>query len=120
MTKIPLNNNIVQLEGGDSVVQVTWQKKNGDIVVRYLNVLSTFKIGDYNSWGWKVLNIKYHFKGKYYPYKEYYTLLDKIHKRELKVANMKLKMAYTYKSIYQVGFILFLFKYIVPMIKKVV
>ena len=118
MTKRLLDNNIVRLEGGDSVVQVTWQKKNGEIVERYLHLYSTFKIGECNAWGWRVINIKYYFKGKYYPYSEYYNLLNKIHKKEQNIALWRQKMASTYKSIYRLSFLLIFFRYFMEHIKN--
>lgn len=102
------------------MVQVTWQKKNGEIVERYLHLWSNFAIGEYNAWGWRVVNIKHLYKGKYYSSSEYDRIIDKNIKRDKKKALWRQKMCYTYKTLYHIGFIWILFRYLEPIIKKIV
>ena len=53
------------------MIQITYQKNNGSIIQRYRNTVLPYRIGDTTSMGWKVLNIEYQFKDKYYPELEY-------------------------------------------------
>lgn len=50
---------------------VTYQKRNGDILLRPRKSLLGLRIGDETSMGWKVLNIHYLYDGNYYTYNDY-------------------------------------------------
>lgn len=50
---------------------ITYQKANGDILLRPRKTIYNMKIGDTTSMGWKVLNIHYLYEGNYYTYLDY-------------------------------------------------
>ena len=58
-------------------MQITYQKENGYIFQRLRNTALPYKIGDTTSMGWKVLNIEYEYKSKYYSEYEYHSLIHK-------------------------------------------
>ena len=59
------------------MIQITYQKNNGSIIQRYRDTVLPYRIGDTTSMGWKVLNIEYQFKDKYYPELEYNKMIYK-------------------------------------------
>ena len=58
-------------------MQVTYQKRDGSIMQRLRSTTPPYRIGDSTSMGWKVLNIEYEYKGKYYSEFEYYKMIEK-------------------------------------------
>lgn len=50
---------------------ITYQKRNGDILLRPRKALYGMQVGDTTSMGWKVLNIHYQYEGNYYTYLDY-------------------------------------------------
>lgn len=68
------------------MTQITYQKRDGSIIKRYRNSILPYKIGDTTSMGWKVLNILYEYKDKYYPEYEYDKMLQE-RKRKLNKIN---------------------------------
>ena len=66
------------------VMQVTYQKRDGSIIQRLRNTLLPYKIGDTTSMGWKVLDIEYEYKNKYYSEHEYYSLIHSNMKKSIK------------------------------------
>lgn len=58
------------------MIQMTYKNKKGEIIRRTINTGSPYKIGDTNSFGWTVLDIKYLYKGKYYSKKDYDSIVD--------------------------------------------
>ena len=61
---------------------ITYQKKNGVIFNRIRNTYTSYRVGDITSMGWKILDIKYKYKDKYYNYDEYSKLIDKAFNKE--------------------------------------
>lgn len=59
------------------MMQITYQKDNGCIFQRYRSTTLPYKIGETTSMGWKVLNIEYEYKNKYYPEYKYNMLVQK-------------------------------------------
>ena len=60
------------LRGGRVVeYMITYQKSNGDILLRPRKTLYDLRVGDTTSMGWKVLNIHYCYEGNYYTYLDY-------------------------------------------------
>lgn len=59
------------------MMQITYQKENGYIFKRLRSTTLPYKIGDITSMGWKVLNIEYQYKNKYYPEYKYHLLIEK-------------------------------------------
>ena len=61
---------------------VTFQKNNGDIIVRPRMSAYELHIGDETSMGWKVLDIHYQFNdGNYYHEEDYYRKLRETKKQ---------------------------------------
>lgn len=50
---------------------ITYQKYNGDIILRPRTSIYNIKIGDTTAMGWKVLNIHYNYEGNFYTYLDY-------------------------------------------------
>lgn len=89
------------------MVQTIYQKKNGEIVDRITTFTSNYKIGEVNGNGWKVLDIKHKYKGKYYPVDQYYQLLTKSLEREKKKIILLNNIKYIYENINRIlGFII--------------
>ena len=64
---------------------VVYKKKDNSIVHRDLQYRPYYKIGDVNSYGWKVQEILCRYNGTLYPEAKYRQLRDKAHHRyELK------------------------------------
>ena len=59
------------------MMQITYQKQNGCIIHRLRNTMLPYKIGEMTSMGWKVLNIEYQYKNKFYPEYKYNMLIQK-------------------------------------------
>lgn len=59
------------------MIQMIYQKANGQIVKRVRNTMAPYKIGDKTSMGWEVLDILYLYNHKYYPKYEYDKLVNK-------------------------------------------
>ena len=81
------------------MVLTTYQKKNGTLVNKETYFSSEYKIGDINGFGWKVVAVKYFYKGKYYTYEEYDSLVNNDWKKGLKKNKAKQKFLYFYKNI---------------------
>lgn len=75
---------------------------------RLRNTMLPYKIGETTSMGWKVLNIEYEYKNKYYNYYEYNKLIHKSKQRYIKRKQLKeicLKQTITLLY-YLIGFII--------------
>ena len=67
---------------------ITYQKENGDILIRYRVTKYDLYIGKETSMGWKVLDIHYEYNGNYYHEEDYSRLLRKRkYKIKQKIAN---------------------------------
>lgn len=58
------------------MIQMTYKKKNGDIIRRTISTYSPYREGDINSYGWTVESIKHLYNGKWYSKHEYDRLVD--------------------------------------------
>lgn len=67
------------------MIKVTYQNKKGEIIEKYRQVYTTHTIGETTCWGWKVLDIKYSYNGKYYSMYDYDKIISKKIKREEKI-----------------------------------
>lgn len=81
---------------------ITFQKNNGDIIMRPRMSTYGLNIGDETSMGWKVLDIHYQFSdGNYYHEYDYYKKLDDIKKQKnsikKKIANYLVKATYDWR-----------------------
>lgn len=68
------------------MVQITYQKNDGCIFQRKRTTMLPYKVGDTTSMGWKVLNIEYLYKDKFYPLYKYNILVEN-DKQKLKRTN---------------------------------
>lgn len=59
---------------------ITYQKENGEILIRPRNSKYDLYIGKKTSMGWEVLDIHYEYNGNYYHEKDYYKQIDKTKK----------------------------------------
>lgn len=76
---------------------ITFQKKNGDIIMRPRLDKFGLKIGDVTSMGWKVIDIHYQYEdGNYYHELDYRYKLDEARKKrepiKRKIANQVLRI----------------------------
>ena len=58
------------------MMQITYQKSNGCIIQRQRNTTIPYKIGETTPMGWKVLNVEYEYKNKFYPEYKYNILVQ--------------------------------------------
>lgn len=70
-------------------MQITYQKNDGSIIQRERNTMLPYKIGETTSMGWKVLNIEYEYKNKFYSQYEYNVLLNKNKQKYIKKKQVK-------------------------------
>lgn len=56
---------------------ITYQKGNGDILIRKRKTLYNMRVGDTTSMGWTVINIHYNYEGNYYTYTDYCRMVRK-------------------------------------------
>lgn len=99
------------------MIQMTYQKSNGDIILREV-LYSRFKIGETTSMGWKVVDIKYKYKGKYYSRSEYDRLLDKEMKKDKQIMFIKRHLKQLFQELKDCMFLLVFFKMIVSYLSK--
>lgn len=71
------------------MVQITYQKRDGTIMQKLRKTTLPYEIGDITSMGWKVLNIEYEYRGKYYDYFDYSMIIHKNKKRIVKKREIK-------------------------------
>ena len=81
------------------MIQITYQKRDGSIMQRIRNTTLPYKIGEITSMGWKVLNIEYEYKNKYYTYYEYNKLIHKNKQRYMKKKHFKEQLLKNAKSL---------------------
>ena len=70
-------------------MQITYQKQNGYVFQRFRNTLPPYEIGETTSMGWKVLNIEYEYRNKYYSQYEYNRLLYKNKQKYIRQQQIK-------------------------------
>lgn len=88
----------MQLLRGGRVVgyMITYQKSNGEILLRPRKTLLGLRVGDETSMGWKVLNIHYLFEGNYYTYLDYCKV---VRGQELKKKRQKRFLKYLIRQL---------------------
>lgn len=79
-------------------MRITYQKRDGCIFQRYRDTSLPYKIGEETSMGWKVLNIEYEYKNKYYSEYEYNRLIYKNRQKYIKKRNTKEKLKEEFKT----------------------
>ena len=78
---------------------ITYQKSNGEILIR--PCISTYgkKIGDETSMGWKVLDIHYKHGDNYYCYEDFMRIFKNEFERELKENKRKKFIKFAIKKL---------------------
>ena len=78
---------------------ITYQKENGDIIIR--PCISTYgrRVGDNTSMGWKVLDIHYKHKDNYYCYDDFMRIFRHGFEKELKESKKKKLIKYVIKKL---------------------
>jgi len=81
---------------------ITFQKNNGDIIMRPRFGTYGLHIGDETSMGWKVLDIHYQFSdGNYYHEHDYYRKLEESKKQrepiKTKIARYLIRVTYDWR-----------------------
>ena len=89
-------------------MQITYQKRNGNIIQRFRETTLLYKIGDTTSMGWKVLNVEYEYNKKYYPEYQYRMLIRKKIQRYATINQIKEKSIIHIKTLlyYIIGIII--------------
>lgn len=98
------------------MLQITYQKNDGSIILKKRNTMLPYKIGEITSMGWKVLNIEYEYKNQYYPLHEYNMIIEKNKQifykkkatKELLIKEIK-TFAYCFSTIVIINFVKILF-----------
>lgn len=99
------------------MVEVTYKKKNGEIIKRYVNSELYYRVGYINSYGWECIDIKYCYKGIYYPRDIYNKLQERNYKISRFVYELKKKIFKSFEDIGRLFFLLILFRVIVSATK---
>ena len=94
------------------MVLVTYQKRNGEVFDRVMTTSPSYKIGATIPIGWKVLNIMYRYKGKYYNRYDYDKIIDARYRRDKKIHELKKVFPYYFKSFIVFGILMLIFKII--------
>lgn len=82
------------------MIQVTYLKRNGDEIRRTIEGYSPYRIGDINSYGWKVTDVKYKWKdNKYYTKSEYDRLVNRSIDKDRKISKYKRNIERVYKEL---------------------
>lgn len=81
------------------MIQMTYKKRDGEIIRRTISTYSPYRVGDVNSYGWTVQEIKYLYDGKWLPKREYDRMIDKHIAKDRKIMNFKRKISTIYKNL---------------------
>lgn len=73
---------------------ITYQKSNGEVFCRIRNTMPQCGIGKETSMGWKLIDVKYSFKGGYYSLRE----CNKLQRRQYKKDHIKRTILNIFKS----------------------
>lgn len=89
------------------MIQVTYLKRNGDTLRRTIEGYTPYRIGDINSYGWKVTDVKYKWKdNKYYSRSEYDRLVNKSISLNRKIIKYKRTIEKVYKELAYIIYLL--------------
>lgn len=90
--------------------QIIWQKKNGDIVKRIITTCIDYRVGQVNSYKWKIIDIKYKHGKKWLSRYEYDKISDKKYKIDKKVFQLKKSLKLVYNNLLYCIILLILFR----------
>lgn len=94
------------------MIQITYQKRNGNILYRLRKTMLPYRIGDTTSMGWKVLNIEYEYNQKFYTYYEYNKLIHKKKQKHLERKQLEKLCLKAITLLYYIIMILIILNYI--------
>lgn len=100
------------------MIKVIYQKQNGDIFSRIRNTYFPYRVGDTTAIGWKVLDIQYRYKDKYYNKMMYDDLINKSFKNEKALFRLKKNFILLYKYVNHILLFMILLKAFEIIIKK--
>ena len=99
------------------MIEVTYKKKNGEFIKRYVSNDLYYRVGYINSYGWECIDIKYYYKGIYYPRDIYNKLQERNYKMGRFFYELKKKFFRVCDDIGRLFFLLILFRMIVSATK---
>lgn len=93
--------------------EVTFQKKNGDIIKRYMYYSSLpYRVGYINCYGWTVIDIKKCYNGKYYSLDIYDKMLRKRDIKDAMIRELKNKINKGFNELSRLFILLIFIKFI--------
>lgn len=81
------------------MIQVTYQKRNGDLIRRTIGGYSPYRVGDTNSYGWQVVDIKHKYNDKWYSPKEYDSIVNRRWNRSKRINKIRQQFYNVYKEL---------------------
>ena len=78
------------------MIRVTYTKKDGELIQRTIRGYSPYRIGDVNSYGWKVTEIKYLYNNKWLSSRDYDRVMNKRYCR----SNLRLRIERKFRELY--------------------
>lgn len=99
------------------MIEVTYKKKNGTIIKRYVSNDLYYRVGYVNSYGWECIDIKYCYKGEYYPRDIYNKIQDRNYNISKFFYKIKRNLFKSCEDIGRLFFLLILFRMIVTATK---
>ena len=70
---------------------ITYQKGNGDIIIRPCKHDYGKKIGEETSMGWLVLDIHYNYNGNYYRRSDYHRMIRRVDSKRNKIVRYAIR-----------------------------
>lgn len=98
-------------------MQITYQKRNGELVIKEGILCSSYKIGETNGFGWKVVDMKYYYKGKYYSSYEYDEIRMKNNRKEKIIRMIKSNIKRFYKDMVNIASMLLVIRFVLLSLK---
>lgn len=78
---------------------ITYQKENGDILIRPCSSTYGKRVGDETSMGWKILDIHYKHGDNYYCYEDFMRIFRNEFEKELKERKKKKLIKFAIKKL---------------------
>lgn len=94
------------------MIQITYKKRNGNILYRLRKTMLPYRVGDTTSMGWKVLNIEYEYNQKFYTYYEYNKIIHKKKQKYLKRKQLEKLCLKAITLLYYIIMIIIILNYI--------
>ena len=94
------------------MIEMTYEKANGQIIRRIRNTYPDYRIGDRTSMGWKVVDIRYLYKKKYYHKDEYDNKVDTHVNKIKKLIKFKRTVQSLYRQVVYATELLIIIKFL--------